>query len=151
MFLVGNQSVSPHAESNTPGQAQAYPYVASVSGTLSTLSIYVDTPNQATSVVVGLYSNAGGNPSTLLATCRVAAPKAGAWNSCVTSAAVTAGTTYWLAILGPTGTGTIAFRDTTVGSGSKASAQSNLSALPASWTSASVAWGNSPAAIYASS
>jgi hypothetical protein len=149
--LVGNQSVTSNPDSNAPGQAQAYPYVAASSGTLSTLSAYIDTPNQASSAVVGLYSNGSGGPSTLLAACTVAAPKAGAWNSCVTSSVVTAGTTYWLAILGPTGTGTLAFRDSPGGSGSKGSAQTNLSTLPGTWTSANIQWGNAPAAIYASS
>jgi hypothetical protein len=124
--------------------------VAATSGALSTLNVYIDTPNQAGSAIVGLYSDAGGDPSTLLATCTVAAPKAGAWNSCLTSAAVTAGTTYWLAILGPTGTGTIAFRDSPGADVSKASGQSNLSVLPGTWTSANLMWGNAPAAIYAS-
>jgi hypothetical protein len=123
--------------------------VAASSGAVSTLRVYIDTPSQASSAVVGLYTNSGSNPSTLLATCTVAAPKAGAWNSCVTSAAVTAGTTYWLAILGPTGTGTIAFRDSPGSNVSRGSAQNNLSALPATWTSANVQWGNAPAAIYA--
>jgi hypothetical protein len=143
--------VTSNPDSNTPGVAQAYPYTAGTAGTLSTLSAYIDSPNQASSVMIGLYSDAGGNPSTRLATCTFTAPKAGAWNSCATSAAVTAGTTYWLAILGPTGTGTIAYRDSPGGTSSRGSAQSNLSALPGTWTSANVTWGNAPASIYASS
>jgi hypothetical protein len=143
--------VTTNPDSNSPGQAQAYPYTAAAAGTVSTLSVYIDTPSQASSAVVGLYNNASGNPSTLLATCIVTAPKAGAWNSCVASAVVTSGTTYWLAILGPVGTGTLAFRDSPGGNGSKGSAQNNLSALPGTWTSAGVQWANAPAAVYASS
>ena len=149
--LIGTQTVTSSPDSNSPGSAQAFPYVAASSGTLSTLTAYLDTPNQAGSVLIGLYTDAGGNPSTLLATCTVVAPKAGAWSSCATSASVTAGTTYWLALLGPTGTGWIAFRDSPGTSGSKASIQSNLNALPATWTSTNMTWGNAPASIYASS
>jgi hypothetical protein len=145
--------VTTHPDSNSPGQAQAFPYTAVGSGTASTMRVYVDTGNAANSVVIGLYRGTSSGPTTLIASCSVPSPIAGAWNACPTSAAVTAGTYYWVAILGPSGTGAIALRDSPDGSSgpSRGSAQTNLSALPATWTSANVSWGNGPAAVYARS
>jgi hypothetical protein len=151
VVLVGATGLTTHPDSNIPGQAQAYPYAAMASGTASSFRVYVDTGNAASSVVIGLYRGNTAGPTTLIASCSVVSPTAGAWNSCVTSAPVTAGKIYWMAILGPAGTGAIAFRDSPdVSSGlSRGSAQSNLSVLPATWTSANVTWGNAPASVYA--
>jgi hypothetical protein len=89
--------------------------------------------------VVGLYSNgATGHPGALLTTGTIAAPVAGANNSVtVPAAAVTAGQTYWIAVLGPAGT--VKFRDRgAVGAGSsETSAQATLTSLPATWSTGS--------------
>ena len=57
----------------------------------------------------------------------------------VPGAAVTAGTAYWIALLGPAGSGTIRFRDHSAGgTTAEVSAQSNLLTLPGTWSSGSV-------------
>jgi hypothetical protein len=151
VVLVGNSNLTLHPDTNAPGQAQAYPYTAAASGTAASFRVYIDTGNAASSVAIGLYRGDANGPTSLIASCVVVSPTAKAWNSCATSATVIAGTAYWLAILGPTGTGAVAFRDSPdAGSGpSRGSAQTTLTALPAAWTSANVAWGNAPAAVYA--
>jgi len=55
--------------------------------------------------VIGLYTNNAGHPGTLLTSGTITAPVAGQ-NTTVTvpAASVTAGQTYWIAVLGPTGT-----------------------------------------------
>ena len=86
--------------------------------------------------MVGLYSNNAGHPGSLLTSGTIAAPAAGQNNEVAVSAApVTAGQTYWIAVLGKGGT--VAFRDRgAVGAGSsEASAQVGLTALPATWAS----------------
>jgi hypothetical protein len=78
----------------------------------------------------------------------ITSPQKGAWNSVtVPAAALTAGQKYWIAILGPSGSGVVQFRD--VGSGGKAqvSSQTNLTALPATW-SRGATYGNSPMSAY---
>ena len=89
-------------------------------------------------MLVGLYSNsAAGHPGTLLTTGTITAPAAGANNNVTVSAgAVTAGQTYWIAVLAPTGAGTVKFRDRAgVGAGSsETSSSTTLTSMPATWT-----------------
>jgi beta-glucanase (GH16 family) len=146
--LIGSKTVTSNPDSNSPGRAQAYSYTAAASGTARSLSAYIDTSNAASSVAVGLYTDVGGAPSSLLASCVITNPLAGAWNTCAASTSVTAGTQYWLAILGPMGTGAAAYRDSAGSTPSKPSASTTLTALPPTWTSGAESWGNGPASIY---
>jgi outer membrane protein assembly factor BamB len=149
--LFGDASIEPSLDSNTAGQAEAFQTTASASGTVSTLSVYLDSGSSATSVVAGLYSDASGHPGTLLTQATLAAPVAGAWNTiAVTPVAVSGGSSYWLALLGPSGT--IKFRDRCCGGGttSEASAQTTLTSLPSTWSGGGV-YHDGPVSAYGSS
>ncbi len=68
---------------------------------MTNLSVYLDTSNDATHVLVGLYSDTDGKPSTLLTQGSVISPAAGSWNTVTVPAVqVAAGRTYWLTLLG---------------------------------------------------
>ena len=105
-----------------------------MTGSVSSLRVYVDGGSTAGSVVVGLYTNNAGHPGALLASGTITSPAAGQNTVSVSSASVTAGQTYWIAVLGPTGT--LKFRDRgAVGAGSsETSQQTALASLPANWT-----------------
>ncbi len=150
VVLLGATSVGSLRDSNPGGLAEAFTYTASASGTANKLNIYIDNNNAASQVVVGLYSNtASNNPGTLLTSGVINNPVKGAWNAVnVPGANVTSGTKYWIAVLSPTGTGTVRFRDVSSGSAAQVSAQSNLTALPASW-SPGINYQNSPMSAYA--
>ena len=93
-------------------------------------------------MTIGVYANGGGGPGALLSQSRIDAPQAGAWNHVPLSTTVSAGATYWLVVLQPAGSsGTISFRDASGGT-SLGSSQSDLSALPANWSSGPV-WSSS--------
>ena len=147
-LLVGNNSVQSFGDTDAAGSAEALQYTATSSGTVGSLSLYVDSGNAATSVNVALYSDAGGNPGTLLTSGTLSHPTPAAWNSvAVPPAAVAAGTKYWLALLGLGGQ--VNFRDVASGGGAtQNSAQTNLSGLPQTWSSGSH-WANSPASFFA--
>lgn len=132
------------------GRAEAVPFTTTVSGTVSQLRVYLDASSTATSLLVGLYTNAGsGDPGTLLAEGALSSPVAGAWNSVtIPTTTVVATTTYWIAVLGPTGTGSLADRDTTGGTKTEASSQSTLSDLPTTWTAGTVS-STAPLSAYA--
>jgi hypothetical protein len=71
----------------------------------------------------------------------------------IPATSITAGTSYWIAVLAPTGsTGTIQFRDVTQGTGRKSetSLQTTLTSLPATW-SVGPSYTNSPMSAYVSS
>jgi hypothetical protein len=132
---LGDQSAESAPDTSAPGQAEAFPFVASSSGTASSVNLYVDSQSGASTALVGLYTNAGNHPGSLLAQGTQPSPTAGAWNPIgLNSAPVVAGTTYWIAVLGEGGT--LSFRDADAGSCSSiTSSATNLNAFPASWSS----------------
>ena len=75
----------------------------------------------------------------------------GTWSTvAVPAAAIAAGTTYWLAILSPSGTGRLAFRDHCCsGTASETSKSGSLSSLPATWQTGTV-YADGPASLYGS-
>jgi len=137
--LLGDQAVESQVDSNTNGTAEAFATTATASGTLASITFYLDTSSTATSVTVGVYADNNGHPGALLSQASTATPAAGTWNTLsAPAAAIAAGNQYWMAILG-TGSGIVRFRDRHPGTcASEASAQSTLTALPASWTTGTI-------------
>jgi IPT/TIG domain-containing protein/centrosomal CEP192-like protein/uncharacterized protein DUF4082 len=148
-IFLGDSNVEASVDYNTLGQAQAWPYTASTTGTVSTLWFYADSSSGNGPYLVGIYADTSGTPGTLLASASIATTTAGKWNS-VTLAApvnVTAGVKYWLALLGVSGN-MVRFRDDGTACNSSGSA-TGLKALPATWTSAAT-WQSCPASVYGS-
>ncbi|MCY1031023.1 Ig-like domain-containing protein [Corallococcus sp. BB11-1] len=132
--LVGNSTVLTASDFENAGVAAAFSYVASATGTVTRLRLYVDGQSTATTLQLGLYANGSGTPGALLKSCTVATVTANAWNVCdITSQAVTTGTTYWLAVLGPSGGGNVYWRHTS-GTGSYKVQPGLTTTLPSTWT-----------------
>jgi hypothetical protein len=115
-----------------------FQYTAVASGTVSHLAFYLDAASTSTTVLVGLYGNSASDTAgTLLTSATTTSAVSGSWNTlaATTPVTVTAGTRYWIAILGPAGTtGQTFFRDVSTGGKAQVSAQTNLSSLPTTWT-----------------
>src|SRR3974390_3028334 len=79
--LVGNATVAPSIDMNPVGQAEAFQFTATASGTMGTIMVYVDGSSTATTPVAGLYSNNNGHPGTLLAQGSLAKPTLANWNA----------------------------------------------------------------------
>ena len=75
-FTLGDQQIEPGIDPNSSGVAEAYSATASTGGSISSMSVYLDATSAATSVVLGLYSDAAGHPVRLLTQGTVAAPVA---------------------------------------------------------------------------
>jgi hypothetical protein len=150
-YLFGDQTIEPGNDSNTAGVAEAFTTTAPTAGTVRKVTVYVASGSTATTLVAGLYSDAGGHPGTLLATGTLAAPTAGAWNDVpVPAAPVTAGTRYWIALLGPNGAGVLKFRDRCCTSGGAETAQATgLTSLPTTWVTGQ-RYNDAPMSGYAS-
>jgi outer membrane protein assembly factor BamB len=148
--LVGDQTIYSSVDSNTAGHAEAFRATASASGTVTSLSVDVDPSSHGKSMVAGLYTDNGGTPGSLLAQGQLTSPAAG-WNSVTLPAVnVTGGNVYWIAVLGPAGSGTLAFRDSGLDAiRSEESSQTNLTTLPTIWKTGKV-WASSPVSGYAS-
>ena len=98
----------------------------------------LDGTSRASRVILGLYTDSGGEPGTLLGSGALAAPAAGAWNTVnlATGVPIVNGTAYWIGLLNPSdSTGVLSWRDHAGGSGGaeRTSQSSTLSALPATW------------------
>src|SRR5205823_7779449 len=95
---------------NPPGIAEAFRTTALAGGTVTRLTVYVDTGSTGAPLVAGLYGDSGGHPAGLLASGSLASPVPGAWNDvAIPAASVTAGAVYWRAVLSPGGT--LRYRD----------------------------------------
>lgn len=146
----GDQAIEANQDTNSAGEAEAFQYVASQSGEATQLSVFVDAGTTASNVTVGMYADGGGKPGSLLASGQIAGPTAPAWNTAsIPSTTIKAGTTYWIAVLAPVGGGTLNYRDVVSGSSSPSSAEGDLKALPATWTSGNAPT-NSPLSAYVS-
>jgi hypothetical protein len=145
--LIGVASVGVTLDSNSSGSAEAFIQTATATGSVAVASVYLDKSNTAKKVYIGLYSNSGGHPKSLLGSGTVATPVAGSWNTVAISPVVpvVANTSYHIAILG-TG-GTVQFHDVAGGAHSESSGQSSLTALPATWTTGS-SWPSGPLSAY---
>jgi hypothetical protein len=108
----------------------------------------------ATGLVAGIYSASGTHPGTLLGQGSLVLPRAGAWNEVtIPGASVVSGSTYWIAILAPSGAGTIRFRDRCCGQAvapAETSSQTTLTTLPQTWTPGQGPWNDAPLAAYGS-
>ena len=135
--LAGNTVTGSTTDASAAGMAQAYPITTSTTGTVSSISVYVDSTNQATKLVAGLYADNGGSAGSLLTSGAIKQPGAGAWDTLnVAAATIDSGATYWLAVLG-TG-GKLVVRATRSGScTTETSQQHKLSSLPGSWANGS--------------
>ncbi|MFL5518762.1 MAG: Ig-like domain-containing protein, partial [Gemmatimonadales bacterium] len=100
--LLGLDSIQGFADNDAAGEAEAFAFTATASGQAGTVTLYVDSGSRATVLDVGLYSDASGQPDTLLASASLAAPRPGAWNTITfgTNPTLTSGTPYWVAVLG---------------------------------------------------
>lgn len=149
--ILGSATIAPATDTDSIGVAEAFKATASSSGTANALYVYVDASSTATTLVAGLYTDNGGHPGTLLAQGSLSGPAAGNWNAVsIATTSLTSGTTYWLTLLGAAGGGQLAFRDSCCGGGtaSETSAQSNLSTLPATWSSGTH-YADGPVSFYA--
>jgi hypothetical protein len=145
-LLLGDSAVEANADSNAQGQAQAVQYTASKTGTSATVSFYVDSPNTATAGALGIYSDSAGNPRMLLK--QVSFVPVTGWNTVtLTGVSITSGTKYWLAELGTHGV--LAFRDRGSGAATPGSSQTNLTSLPATW-STGPSWASGLESFYVS-
>src|SRR5689334_20346119 len=75
--LIGDQTIYSSADSNAAGHAEAFRATAGASGTVISLSVYIDPSSRGTSLVAGLYTDNGGTPGSLLAQGQLTRPAAG--------------------------------------------------------------------------
>jgi glucose/arabinose dehydrogenase len=150
--VAGTEVVGATGSSAGVGQAEVYRTVATADARVTALRLRLAPANTATQVVLGLYADNAGQPTTLLASGRVTSPQAGAWNEVTIDSGptITAGTAYWIGLLNPVGsTGVLRWHDRAGGTGGaeQGSASSSLTALPATWQTGPL-WSDGPLSAY---
>ena len=132
-ILFGDQRIESALDKRPDGSAQAFPFQDHIAGVAASVGVYVAWHNHATALTVGLYTNKAGHPQSRIASGSQRSPKPRAWNTVtVNSAAIHAGQTYWLVVLGKGGT--LYFRDRRPGTcKSEQSFRTRLTSLPRSW------------------
>jgi len=113
------------------GTAKAFLKKADKTGRVTSLSVNV--VSGSTAFDVGLYTNNNGRPGTLLARGVQSVPKVGKNTVPLSATAITAGTTYWIAILSPSGSLQVSDR---VGGGTQPSETgptTTNATLPTTW------------------
>src|SRR5579872_3674810 len=139
-ILLGTQTIQSQLGSDPIGEAQAFPITALASGTLGSLTVYLDASSNSTQIYLGVYADASGHPGALLAQGSNSQLREGAWNTLsISSVSIQQGTKYWIAILGTQG-GAPQFRDNTASGScqSETSSQLNLTSLPAKWSTGQI-------------
>src|SRR5690606_19572729 len=109
---VGNTTEESSADYNADG-AQAYKVTASVTGTVTSVSVYVDSTD-GSNVQMGVYNDdgSGTSPDTLLTNSSIQTVSTG-WNTLsVPGVPIQSGTVYWIAF---TGNGATTYRTDTSG------------------------------------
>ncbi len=147
--LLGSTGNGTNNDYNPDGTAEAFQFTASTSGTVRHLWLSVNTGFTATSLKLGLYTNtvSGNHPATLLSSGSIT-PVAGWIDVPVPAASVTSGTKYWIAVLGVGGV--IQFWDGSTSNGrAEGSLQTNLTALPSTWSTGTNWPGSWPLSGYA--
>ncbi len=147
-ILLGDTNVERSTDSNSAGTAEAFPVKAVATGQVSSLSVYLDRSNVATTISAGMYADRNGHPGALLTQGAASNAVSGGWNPInVSPVPVTSGTTYWLALAGVNGA--VRFRDRTGSCRSEVNSQTNLNSLPVTWSTGSV-WSTCIASMFES-
>jgi PKD repeat protein len=103
-------------------------------GKVGSLSVYLDSSSNATRLILGLYSDVSGHPGSLLDQGSMSNPIAGALNTIsIFPRQVNTSEVYWIAILG-TQSGEVHLHTQAGGCFAEVSGESNLTALPSTWT-----------------
>jgi hypothetical protein len=136
VILLGDTTVEAAHDSSPTGEPEAFAATGLVTGTATHLSIYLDTGNQSSKVVVGIYTDNAGKPGTLLAQGTISVTTAAAWNTAtIPATTITAGQKYWIALLSPPTKGTIRYRDAS-GGDAQTYPSTRRTTMPSPWSTA---------------
>lgn len=136
-----------------PQTVDFWQLTASASGPVGVLGIYLDGSSTASSVALGVYSDVGGAPDTLLSRCTAPAnPGTGGWITCsaAPTASLVSGQSYFLAVLSPTSGESVHWREASSGGGTYAHSGGGQASLGATAATVTGSWpGNGIAAFAA--
>ncbi|HYL52828.1 MAG TPA: hypothetical protein VEZ15_12720, partial [Acidimicrobiia bacterium] len=132
--VLGDDAIEPVNDASPQGTAEANQFTATAAATVSSLWIYVDATDQATSIGLALYADAAGVPGGLIAQGSTSAVQRGAWNTvAITPTALASATPYWIARLSLAG-GELVTRVDPAAANPDRTDTRTLTGFPASWS-----------------
>ena len=149
-FVAGDPNVESTLITLPAGTAQAFKITSKTPQTLNNIQVYVDASSTATRLNAAIYTNTpAGHPYALWGGGgTLTALRAGTWNSVsVAPRSLSAGTSYWIVILGTGGTLNLRGQPATGTNVTETSASTTLTSLPNSWTTGTVSTGG-PVSVY---
>lgn len=150
-MLLGHATIETAINGLPAGLAEGYQITAATTGSLTSLSFYLDAATTATKMFVGLYSDNNGHPGTLLTSSSSATLQKSTWNNIpVPPASVSAGSKYWFALLGTGGTLRFRWKPGTGGWIDELSSLRTLTALPPTWTTGTIYSAGALTSVYGS-
>ena len=156
--ILGDSNVEKIVDPGSSGQAQAIQATASATGSLNSLTVFLDSTSAASQIYVGIYADNNGHPGTLLGQGNLGqggnSTLPSGWNSIAISTGntsapnvdVTVNTLYWIAMLGTQGGTPVYLEASTPTCTSENSSATDLKVLPAQWTGTAAS--ACPASIY---
>ncbi len=139
LVFAGSDAVNAGAFSRAfPGHGEVYAMTAARTGPVLALRLHLDPTSEAARMILGVYADIAGEAGALLASAPVEHPVAGAWNEArlAQPLPLTAGTSYWFALLDPADSGGILRwndRASATPGSERTSRDADLAALPANW------------------
>jgi len=150
-MLLGHSTVETAVNGLSGGIAEGYQMTASLTGTLTTLSVYIDSATTATNLFIGLYSDNNGHPGTRLTGGSSATFQKSAWNAiAVPPVGITSGSKYWFALLGTGGSARFRWKQGAGGWIDELNKVQTLTSLPSSWTTGTIYSAGAWTSVYGS-
>jgi hypothetical protein len=148
--ILGTRQLGTMTDTLSSTQPEAYRNVATATGTVDHLTVYVASGTTAPWLVAGIYTDGGnGHPKTLLSQQQILLTK-GAWNTVTFPAVqIAQGTPYWIAVQGDAGI--LKIRTNSGGHGTQNSEwgkRRNQDWLPTTWTTDKVFLLDGPLSAY---
>ena len=102
--ILGTRQLGPATDTLSARQPEAFRNVATISGSVGQLTVFLTNATTAKWLVAGIYADAGGHPGQLLGQSPVTALTKNAWNTVSLPAVqIAAGQPYWIAVQGTGG------------------------------------------------
>ena len=150
--IAGSDVVGSGVSEALPGGAEVYRTTATAAGRATALRLHLAPNSTASALVLGMYSDSGGEPQFLLGSGRISAPVAGQWAEVQLSNGpqLVAGQAYWISLLNPSdATGTLRWHDRAGGGGGRSgpARTTRTRRFLGAWTTAA-SWSDGPLSGY---
>jgi hypothetical protein len=132
--LFGDRSLERRRGRIPGGTAKAFRIKNGVTGTVQSISVFLAAGTRARALVAGLYSDRGTRPGRLLTSGSLSRPGVRAWDSVTVRRPfrVTAGTAYWIVVLGKGGALRVRYRRHAACRAERSRGR-RMTALPSTW------------------